>query len=175
MPPDSHFWVSFLTHAPRNDRLLCFIGMFYYPKLVGHLVVESLVNPGQEFDGCGPRQGAIAVHVVDGTLNDDMRARLQGKRAGLLFEFGAGQRPLNIARSGVVPFEQVRLVAVYHADEVGELCRTIRMQPLTQSRSFPLYIDRESCQFGRNMLLEEAGLYPGRCFQHFCRSSTLNK
>ena len=147
MAPDRNFPIIILPHASRNDGLLCAVGMFDDPKLFRHLVVEALMDPSQEFDGCGAGQGALAMHLVDGPLNDDVRPGLKGKRVGFFLELGASQRPFNIARACVVSFYQVGIVAVHHADEVGKLGCAIRMQPLSQPGSFPLDVDRKVCQF----------------------------
>ena len=71
MPPYRNFLIVILAHASRNDGLLCAVGMFDDPKLVRHLVVEALMDPSQEVYRCGARQGAYALHLIDGPLNDD--------------------------------------------------------------------------------------------------------
>jgi hypothetical protein len=42
------------------------------------------------------------VHLVDGPLDNHMRARFQGKRAGGLFEFRTGERSLDVSRARVM-------------------------------------------------------------------------
>lgn len=129
------------------------------------------MNPGQEFDGGGAGQGAFAVHLVNGALNDDMSARLKGEGAGFFFKLSADKRPFDVARSRVVALDQVRVLAVHHADEIRKLGCAIRVQPQSQSSGLPLNVDRKVCQFCGNILLKEAGFYSGGRFQHSCRSS----
>ena len=167
MAPDHNFPIIILAHASRNDGLLCAVGMFDDPKLIRHLVVEALMYPSQEFDRCGAGQGAYAMHLIDGPLNDDVRPGLKGERAGFLFKLGTSQRPFDVAGARVVSFDQVGVVAVHHTDEISKFGCAVRMQPLSQPGGFPLDVDRKVCQFCRNMLLEEAGFDPGGCFQHF--------
>jgi hypothetical protein len=110
------------------------------------------------------------MHLVDCSLNNDMRARFQSKWARLIFQLGTGERPLNVSRACVVTFDQVRVVAVYHTDEVRKFRRTVRVQPLSHLRRFFLDIDRKISQFSGNVLLKEARFDSAGCFQHFCRS-----
>src|SRR6056297_4266154 len=106
--------------------------MFDDPKLVRHLVVEALMDPSQEFDGCGAGQGALEMHLVDSPLNDDVRPGLKGEGTGFFLKLGTSQRPFDVAGAGVVSFYQVGIVAVHHADEIGKLSCAVRMQPLSQ-------------------------------------------
>jgi len=76
---------------------LCAVGMFDDPKLFRHLVVEALMDPSQEFDGCGAGQGALAMHLVDGPLNDDVRPGLKGEGTGFFLKLGQ-RRALAIAK-----------------------------------------------------------------------------
>ncbi len=64
MAPDRNFPIIILAHASRNDGLLCAVGMFDDPKLIRHLFVEALMDPSQEFDGCGAGQGALAMRAL---------------------------------------------------------------------------------------------------------------
>lgn len=82
------------------------------------------------------------MHLVDCSLDDDMGSRFQSKRAGLFFELGSGERALYISRACVVAFDQIRVIAVHHADEVREFRRAVRVQPLSQLGRFPLDVDR---------------------------------
>ena len=164
MAPDRNFPIVILAHASRNDGFLCAVGMFDDPKLIRHLVVEALMDPSQEFDGCGAGQGAYAMHLIDGPLNDDVRSGLKGERAGFFLKLGTSQRPFDVAGARIVSFDQVGVLAVHHADEIGKLSCAVRMQPLSQPGGFPLDVDRKVCQFCRNMLLEEAGFDPGGRF-----------
>ena len=147
MAPDRNFPIIILAHASRNDGLLCAVGMFDDPKLIRHLVVEALMDPSQEFDGCGAGQGAYAMHLIDGPLNDDVRPGLKGERAGFFLKLGTSQRPFDVARARVVSFDQVGVVAVHHTDEIGKFGCAVRMQPLSQPGGFPLNVDRKVCQF----------------------------
>ncbi len=119
MAPDRYFSIVILAHASRNDGLLWVVGVFDDPKLVRHLVVEALMDPSQEFDRCGAVQGALAMHLIDGPLNDDVRPGLKGERACFFLKLTAGQRPFNVAGARVVSFDQVGVVAVHYVDEIG--------------------------------------------------------
>ena len=167
MAPDRNFPIIILAHASRNDGLLCAVGMFDDPKLIRHLVVEALMDPSQEFDGCGAGQGALAMHLVDGPLNDDVRSGLKGEGTGFFLKLGTSQRPFDVAGARVVSFDQVGVVAVHHTDEISKFGCAVRLHPLSQPGGFPLDVDRKVCQFFRNMFLEEAGFDPGGCFQKF--------
>lgn len=112
----------------------------------------------------GARQGAFAMHLVDGPLNDEMGPDLKGERAGFLFKLGARQCLFDVAGPCVVPFDQAGVVAIHHADEIGKLGCAVRMQPLSQPGGFFLDLDRKVCQFCRNMLLKDAGFDPDGCF-----------
>ncbi len=96
------------------------------------------------------------MHLVYCPLDDDMCARFQRKRAGLLLEFRAGERALNVSWACVVAFDQVRVVAIHHADEVREFSRAVRVQPLSWLGRFPLDVDRKVGQFGGSVIIEEA-------------------
>lgn len=144
--------------------------MFDHAEFFGHLVVECLVQPGQERDRGRAGQGALAVHLVYRPLDDDMRARFQGQRAGFFFKLRPGQGPFNVARPGVVPLDEVRIIAVHHSNEVGKFGGTVRVQPQPEPCCLSLDIHREVGQLGRNGLFEEARLDPAGCFQHSCRS-----
>ncbi len=163
MASDGNFAVALLPHATRNDRLRRSVRMFDTPKLVGHLVVECLVRPGEERDRCGPGRGAFLMHLVDRPLNDDMGAGFQRKGSCLGLEFGPGEGALAVARAHVVPFNQVRVVAVHHPDQVRQLGRAVWVKPLSQHRRLALDLDRQVRQAGRYVLLEEAWLDPAGC------------
>ncbi|UOA16466.1 hypothetical protein DSM109990_03346 (plasmid) [Sulfitobacter dubius] len=101
MAPDRNFPIVILAHASRNDGLLCAVGMFDDPKLIRHLVVEALMDPSQEFDGSGAGQGAYAMHLIDGSLNDDVRSGLKGERTGFFLKLGTSKRPFDVAGTRV--------------------------------------------------------------------------
>ena len=82
-------------------------------------------------------------------------------------DVGTGERALDISRACVVAFDQVRVVAVHHADEVREFRRAVRVQPLSQLGRFPLDVDRKVRQFGGDVLLEETRFDSAGCFEHF--------
>ena len=167
MPSDGDFAVSLLPDTTRNDGLRASIRVFDAAEFLGHLVVERLVDPGEERDGCGPEQDAFPMHLVDRPLDDDMCAGFQRKRARLGFELGPGEGAFDIARARVVPLDQVRVVAVHHPDQVRQLGRAVRMQPLSKPGCLALDIDRQIRKTGRYMLLEEAWLDSAGCLKHF--------
>lgn len=80
------------------------------PKRVWLLIVETLMDVSQEFAGGGAGQGVFAVHLINGALNDDMSAGLQGEGAGFFFKLSADKRPLDVATSRVVALDQVRVI-----------------------------------------------------------------
>ena len=104
---DGDFLIPLLPHVTGNDWFLRSVWVFYNTEFVGHFVIESLVHPSEKFDRCRPGQRASPVHFVYGTLDDDMRARFQGERAGFFFELGAGEGTFDISRPCVVPLDQV--------------------------------------------------------------------
>lgn len=72
------------------------------PKRVWLLIVETLMDAGQEFAGGGAGQGVFAVHLINGALNDDMSAGLQGE-GGFLLQAQRRQAPVrrrNVACCG---------------------------------------------------------------------------
>lgn len=107
MPSGRNFQIVGLTCVSRSDWLIHAVGMFDAPKLIGHFIVETLLNPCQNFDGSGVGQGALEVHLIDGPLNDDMRPRLQGERAGLLFKLRASKGSLNVVGVCIMTLNQV--------------------------------------------------------------------
>ena len=131
MAPDRNFPIFIPAHASGKDGLVCAVGMFDDPKLIRHLVVEALMDPSQEFDGCGAGQGAYAMHLIDGPLNDGVRSGLKGERAGFFLKLGTSQRPFDVAGARIVSFDQVGVVAVHHTDEIGKFGCAVRMQPLS--------------------------------------------
>ena len=164
MAPDRNFPIIILAHASRNEGCLWAVWMFDDPKLVRHLVVEALMDPSQEFDRCGAGQGALAMHLVDGPLNDDVRSGLKGEGTGFFLKLGTSQRPFDVAGARVVSFDQVGVLAVHHPYEIGKLSCAVRMQPLSQTGGFPLAVARTVCEFCRTLLLDEAGFASGGCF-----------
>ena len=86
-------------------------------------------------------QGAYTMHLVDAPLNDDVRPGLKGERASFFLKRGASQRPFDVAGARVVSFDQIGVVAVHHADEIGKFSCAVRMQPLSQPGGFPLDVD----------------------------------
>jgi hypothetical protein len=94
--------------------------MFDDPKLIRHLVVEALMDPSQEFDGCRAGQGAYAMHLIDGPLNDDVRPGLQGERAGFFLKFGCAVRMQPKSQPGGFPLNVDR--------KVCQFCRNMRLE-----------------------------------------------
>jgi len=83
------------------------------------------VHPGDELRGHRHGQLAGSVRDVDRSLNIDVGLGLQGERPLVLFDLLSGKRAFDIARSGVVTLEQIRVVAVHDSDEVGQLGQAI--------------------------------------------------
>ncbi|SEL69233.1 hypothetical protein SAMN05443999_10761 [Roseovarius azorensis] len=113
MAPDRGFPIVILAHASRSDGLLCAVGMFDDPKLIRHLVVEALMDPSQEFHGCGAGQGAYAMHLIDGPLNDDVRPGLKGERTGFFLKFGCAVRMQPKSQPGGLPLDVDRKVCQF--------------------------------------------------------------
>lgn len=80
VPPHGDLTIARLPHPARNDGFLCAVGVVDHTEFVGHFVVKGAVHPCEEFDRGRRGHGAIAVHLVDGALHDDMGPRL--KREG---------------------------------------------------------------------------------------------
>src|SRR3546814_2737679 len=71
--------------------------------------------------------------------------------------FLVGQGALDVGRARVVPFDQVRVVAVHRPHEVGQILRGVRMQTASEAVRFALDLDGEVGQHGRYAAFEEAG------------------
>src|ERR1700736_6130088 len=93
----------------------------------------------------------------------DMGLGLEREGPLLGFNFGAGERSLDIKRPRVVPLDEVRVVAVHHTDEIGEFGQTVLVQPLPDVRRLLLDFDCKIGQDARYLLFEEAGLDTGGC------------
>jgi hypothetical protein len=163
MASDGDLTVALLPHAARNDRLLRSIRMFDTPELVGHLVVECLVHPGEERDRCWPGQSAFPMHLVDRPLNDDMGAGFKGEWSRLGLKLGPREGAFDVARARVVPLDQIRVVAVHHSDQICQFGCAVRVETLAEVRRLPLDLDRQVREAGRYVLLEEAWFNPAGC------------
>tara|TARA_R110002012_G_scaffold315199_1_gene528677 strand:+ start:2332 stop:2676 length:345 start_codon:yes stop_codon:yes gene_type:complete len=100
------------------------------------------------------------MHLVDRTLDDDMGAgfECEGPRFG--FQLGPGEGAFDVTRARVVPLDQVRVVAVHHPDQIGQLGCVVRVQTLSQPCRFALNLDRQVRQAGRYVLFKEARFDP---------------
>ena len=84
------FSIVVLANASRNYALLCTVRIFDDPKLVRHLIVESLMKQSNGSDRAGVGQGTLTMQLINGTLNfDSMRLGLKGQRAGSSLKPGA--------------------------------------------------------------------------------------
>ena len=55
-------------------------------------------------------QGAYAMHLIDGPLNDDVRPGLKGERAGFFLKFGCAVRMQPLSQPGGVPLDVDRKI-----------------------------------------------------------------
>ena len=81
------------------------------------------------------------MHFVDLALHHHVGLGLKCKRASLRLQLGAGKGTLDVFRPGVVPFNQIRVVGIHHANEVGELGCGLGMKPSAKISRFPLNLD----------------------------------
>jgi hypothetical protein len=66
-----------------------------------------------------------------------------------------------------VALYQIRIVAVHHANEFSQFSGGLGMNAAAKIGCFPLQIDRQVSENGRNGILKHAGFNPSRGFDHF--------
>ena len=89
-----------------------------------------------------------------------MGTGFQRKRARLCLQFVTGE-------GACCSLDQVRILAVHHADQIRQLGRTVRVTTLTKGRRFALDLDRQVRQAGRYVLIQESRFDPAGCLKHF--------
>ncbi|WP_287296654.1 hypothetical protein [Mesorhizobium sp.] len=151
------------------------VGFVDEPEFLRHLVVEDAMNPPDEIDRSRARQLPTQTEAVNHPLNFDMRLGLQGERSAFRVNLGSGQCTLDVPRSGFVTFDQIRIVRIHDAHEIGQFGSRFRMQGSSEFIGRLLRLDREIGQDGRYRVVKKQRLNAGRCFKHSCRSqSSLN-
>ncbi len=99
--------------------------------------------------------------LINPVLDDHMSPGFEGKRAGRLFQLGPGEGALDIPRSGVVPLDQVRVIAVHDPHQIGKLSGAFGMQAPANVARFPLNPARQISEVRRQAVLEQAGFDAG--------------
>lgn len=108
--------------------------------------------------GCGLAVRTGLALEVDLALYPDVGARLDLKLAtlGVAIEL-IGQRELNVTRARVVALDEVAVVAVHHAHQIGQARTTDRMQARTELRRGAHELGNDICERDRRAV-EQAGL-----------------
>ncbi len=86
---------------------------------------------------------------VDFALDEHVRPSLQRKGARIGVEFSPFEGALDIEGSGVVPLDEIRIIAVHDADVIGQFRRAVGVQ------TTPRPIASERISTARSMSLEE--------------------
>lgn len=95
------------------------------------------------------------MHGVDFPLHLHMGFRFEREGAPLRLDFCACQCSFDIFRSSVVAFDEVAVVTVHHADEVGQFGGRVWMEAAAEFGGFPPDFYRQVSQFRRDRVLEE--------------------
>ncbi|HEV2602814.1 MAG TPA: hypothetical protein VGU24_04045 [Microvirga sp.] len=107
---------------------------------------------------------------VYGAVHQDVGASLEGEWSTLRVKFGTRQGALDVLGACVVALNQVRVVAVHHPDEFGQLCGRVEVEISPEERGLVLDLTDQVGEDARDVVLEKAGFDPGRCLEHCCRS-----
>ncbi|MCP9231792.1 hypothetical protein NMG46_16265 [Mesorhizobium sp. LMG 17147] len=119
MAPDNDIMIGGQPKLAGNDLGLGAVRIVDEPEFLWHPVVKGTMNPPDEIDRSRARQFPTQTETINHPLNFDMGLGLQGERAAFGINLGSGQCTLDISRSGVVAFDQVRVVRIHDAHEIG--------------------------------------------------------
>ena len=102
-----------------NPDPLAGIGISDFEEPLGQAAAEPIVQPLQVFDRGGCELRILA--RIDGALHLDMRPCLELEFTAVwILRVRAGERPLDVARMGVVSFDEVRVVAVHRPHQIAD-------------------------------------------------------
>jgi hypothetical protein len=124
------------------------------------------MDPPNEIDRSRARQLAAQPEAVNHPLNFNMGLRLQGEGTTFGIYLGASQCALDISRSGVVAFDQIRIVRIHDSYEIGQFVSGLRMQASAEFIGGLLQLDCKIGQNGRHRVVKKQRLDPGRGFKH---------
>ena len=80
---------------------------------------------------------------VDFALDEHVRPSLQRKGARIGVEFSPFEGALDIEGSGVVPLDEIRIMAVHDADVIGQFRRAVGVQTISETHRLRADFDRE--------------------------------
>lgn len=98
------------------------------------IAIEFRVQPSKKTYRCRFRQLPIGSQAVDLGLQANVRGRLELQIAAVLVSIEVSdQRPFDVARARIVAFDQVAVVGVHDAHEIGEVGCGTRVQAFAQN------------------------------------------
>ncbi|MBB4199548.1 hypothetical protein GGD83_003368 [Rhodoblastus sphagnicola] len=114
------------------------VGRRHNPKFLRHCLIRGAMNPADELDRDRRRQCARQVEFVDPAMRQHMRALRTPKGDARV---RLKPQPMRVRYPGprVAPLDQIRIVAIHDANEIGEFGSRLGMESRPERRGFSLY------------------------------------